>query len=69
MSVTIPQLAERYAVTPRTIIRWKKCGIDVQDVVAVADHVATNPRPRLRTLEAVAALIESPTTNETPDLV
>jgi len=59
MRVTIPELATRYDVSQRTIIRWKKLGIAVQDVSAVAAHIASNPRPKLATLEAVAALIKS----------
>lgn len=59
MRVTVPQLAARYGVTPRTVFRWKRAGVDPLDFLAVGRHVGSNPRVPLRILETVAEAISA----------
>jgi len=57
MRATIPQLAAKYAVHPRTVLRWKKRGVQVDDALAVADHIIEHPGQGLHTLRAVTAAV------------
>lgn len=58
MRVTIPQLAKKYDVTPRTIARWKKAGVKVTEPLAVAAHLSASKTPKLSTLAACAAELD-----------
>lgn len=64
-NVTASELATRYAVSRRTIQRWKVQGVDVQSPDAVALHIVKNPRVKIPVLVAVQAAIES---QKTPQL-
>lgn len=60
MRVTIPQLAQRWSVSPRTILRWKRAGVNPADPEQVAVHVAKLQNPKLETLIAVKNEISIP---------
>lgn len=57
-NVTIRELASRYAVSARTVHRWKNAGVNVRDPNAVALYLIKNPRSSFKAIIAVQAIIE-----------
>lgn len=57
LNVTIKTLATRYGVSSRTILRWKKCGVDVLNPLAVAAHIQDKPQTTLKSLVALSAIL------------
>ena len=54
---TIPQLAQRFGVSARTILRYKARGVDVHSVLAVGRHILRNRHATETALEAVTAAL------------
>ena len=59
-SVTMPDfeaLAAVYQTSPRTVRRWAAAGVDVDDALAVAIHLAAIQHPALAAIEAAEKIL------------
>lgn len=59
MTVSTPNkiAARRYNVCERTVRRWVKAGVNIEDPKSVADHVLNSDGHRLATLCAVTEAV------------
>ena len=55
----INTIADRYAITPRTVRNWRKMGVDLSDPLAIARHLATQKRPSIAAIRASLQILKS----------
>ncbi len=55
--INFDELGTRWGVTGRSMRRWKSLGIDVQDDLAVAAHIASLRQAPMSALEAAERIL------------
>jgi hypothetical protein len=55
---TIRQTARAYQVTPRTVYRWQRDGVNVADACEVALHLASQKTPSPAAVQAVKTILK-----------
>lgn len=61
---TVETLARAYGVADRTIYRWQRAGVDVNDPVAVADHLLRQKNPSLSAVKRAVEFVTNEPTNQ-----
>jgi hypothetical protein len=56
---TIRQTARAYQVTPRTVYRWQRDGVNLSDPCSVALHLSTQKTPSPAAVAAVRKLLST----------
>jgi hypothetical protein len=56
---TIRQMARAYQVTPRTVYRWQRAGVEISDPCSVALHLAKQKSPAPAAVAAVKNILKN----------
>ena len=51
--------AERFGVDPRTVYRWLRAGVNLEDACSVALHLSTQKNPAPAAVAAVRLLLKN----------
>lgn len=53
------KISERFASSTRTVRRWRKRGVNLENDLAIVEHIVSSRSPTNATLSACKAILES----------